>query len=399
MSSTQLGSVDAGSTQTDTLALERQRGITIKSAVVSFVARRRHRQPDRHARSPGLHRRGRAGAGRARRRGAGDLRGRGRAGADPGADADAAPAAHPDADLRQQDRPAPAPTPSGCCAAIAEQAHAGRRARWARSATSGTRGADCHAVRPDRRSPSPTGCSTCSPSRTTRCSPPASRTTPSLPYPRLRAELGDADRPGAGAPGVRRLGDHRCRRGRADRRRSPSCCPPPQGDADGPVVRHRVQDRARAGRREDRAMCGSSPARSGCATGCRVARRSTRNGHRRSGSSTAGPTWSGVGRSRAGQIARLWGLSDARIGDPVGRPRRTRHGPPFRAAHPGDRGGAAPARPTGRAARRADPARRAGPADQPAAGRPAARDVRVALRRGAEGGHPGHPCRASSAWR
>src|SRR5881398_2613803 len=33
----ELGSVDAGSTQTDTLALERQRGITIKSAVVSFA--------------------------------------------------------------------------------------------------------------------------------------------------------------------------------------------------------------------------------------------------------------------------------------------------------------------------------------------------------------------------
>jgi ribosomal protection tetracycline resistance protein len=32
----ELGSVDRGSTQTDTLALERQRGITIKSAVVSF---------------------------------------------------------------------------------------------------------------------------------------------------------------------------------------------------------------------------------------------------------------------------------------------------------------------------------------------------------------------------
>ncbi len=32
----QIGSVDAGSTQTDTLALERQRGITIKSAVASF---------------------------------------------------------------------------------------------------------------------------------------------------------------------------------------------------------------------------------------------------------------------------------------------------------------------------------------------------------------------------
>src|ERR1700678_1501229 len=32
----QLGSVDQGNTQTDTLALERQRGITIKSAVASF---------------------------------------------------------------------------------------------------------------------------------------------------------------------------------------------------------------------------------------------------------------------------------------------------------------------------------------------------------------------------
>src|SRR5258708_3294663 len=32
-----IGSVDGGDTQTDTLALERQRGITIKSAVASFV--------------------------------------------------------------------------------------------------------------------------------------------------------------------------------------------------------------------------------------------------------------------------------------------------------------------------------------------------------------------------
>jgi len=31
-----LGSVDKGNTHTDSLALERQRGITIKSAVVSF---------------------------------------------------------------------------------------------------------------------------------------------------------------------------------------------------------------------------------------------------------------------------------------------------------------------------------------------------------------------------
>src|SRR3989440_11414008 len=33
----QIGRVDDGSTQTDSLALERQRGITIKAAVVSFV--------------------------------------------------------------------------------------------------------------------------------------------------------------------------------------------------------------------------------------------------------------------------------------------------------------------------------------------------------------------------
>src|SRR5213080_2527975 len=32
-----IGSVDAGTTQTDSLALEQQRGITIKSAVVSFA--------------------------------------------------------------------------------------------------------------------------------------------------------------------------------------------------------------------------------------------------------------------------------------------------------------------------------------------------------------------------
>ena len=36
MSSTSVGSVDKGTTQTDTLELERARGITIKSAVVSF---------------------------------------------------------------------------------------------------------------------------------------------------------------------------------------------------------------------------------------------------------------------------------------------------------------------------------------------------------------------------
>ena len=122
----ELGSVDDGSTQTDTLALERRRGITIKSAVVSFVARRRHRQPDRHARPSGLHRRGRARAGRARRRGARRLGRRGRAGADARADARAAAAARPDADVRQQDRPRAARDPRARARARSRRKLAGR---------------------------------------------------------------------------------------------------------------------------------------------------------------------------------------------------------------------------------------------------------------------------------
>ena len=47
-----LGSVDAGNTQTDSLALERQRGITIKSAVASFTDRRCRGEPDRHSGHP-----------------------------------------------------------------------------------------------------------------------------------------------------------------------------------------------------------------------------------------------------------------------------------------------------------------------------------------------------------
>jgi ribosomal protection tetracycline resistance protein len=43
-------------------------------------------------------------------------------------------------------------------------------------------------------------------------------------------------------------------------------------------------------------------------------------------------------------------------------------------------------------ARRARPARRAGPADQPAAGRYSSGNIRLALRRGAERGHPGNAC-------
>ncbi len=92
----------------------------------------------------------------------------------------------------------------------------------------------------------------------------------------------------------------------------------------------------------------------------------------------------------AGQIGKLWGLGDIQIGDPIGVPRTTlaaRHqfSPPTLETV------VVPSRACrqGCAARGAHPARRAGPADQPPAGRVPAGDLRVALRRGAEGGHPG----------
>ena len=67
--------------------------------------RRRDREPDRHARPSGLHRRGGAGAERARRLRARDLGRRRRAAADADPDARAAAARRADAAVREQDRP------------------------------------------------------------------------------------------------------------------------------------------------------------------------------------------------------------------------------------------------------------------------------------------------------
>ncbi len=126
----------------------------------------------------------------------------------------------------------------------------------------------------------------------------------------------------------------------------------------------RVRDRVRFG---DGNRGARSP-RSPCSTGAPSARRAS---------------------VAAGRIGQLWGLGDVQD--------RRRHrrvaghlgAALVRPADPGDGRPPPPAGRQGRPAHRPDPARRAGPADQPAPGRHPPGAVRVALRRGAEGGHPG----------
>ena len=89
----ELGSVDAGNTQTDTLALERRAASPSGPPSCRSSSTDVDGQPDRHPRPLRLHRRGRARPRRARRRGARRLRRRGRPGPDAGADARAAAAA------------------------------------------------------------------------------------------------------------------------------------------------------------------------------------------------------------------------------------------------------------------------------------------------------------------
>jgi ribosomal protection tetracycline resistance protein len=89
----------------------------------------------------------------------------------------------------------------------------------------------------------------------------------------------------------------------------------------------------------------------------------------------------------AGGIAKLWGLGDVRIGDPIGDASGTSDH--LRAADVRDGRRPAPQRRQSGAAHRADAARGAGPAHRRAPRRGPPGAVCLALRRGAEGGHRG----------
>ena len=189
----------------------------------------------------------------------------------------------------------------------------------------------------------------------------------------------------AGAPGLRWIGDDRRRRGRADGGPGRPAAGGGRRPRGGPSAAAIFKIERGAPARGSR-TCGCSPAR---CTSRDASRRAGGPGHRRSACCERRRVGVAPERSRRARSRKLWGLAHVRVGDTIGERADRRGSPPLRAA---DAGGArghrtAPER-RRRAARRAGPARRAGSADQ-RAGRREPGDGRLALRRGAEGGHPG----------
>ena len=143
-------------------------------------------------------------------------------------------------------------------------------------------------------------------------------------YGQLRACAGGADPAGAGPPRLLRLGDHRGGRGCVDGRDRRAAARDRRRRR-WPALGHRVQGRAWPGRGEDRLRCGCSRARSASEIGCT----SAADGHRdvdreaesgRSRRSACSSAAAAVQRPAvvAGQIGKLWGLGDVRIGDTLG---------------------------------------------------------------------------------
>ena len=221
----EIGSVDDGSTQTDSLALERQRGITIKSAVVSFVVNDvtvnlidTPGHPDFIAEVERVLSvldgavlvisavEGVQAQTRVLMRTLQRLR---------------IPTLH----LRQQDRPRAAPSTNACCESDRREADARRSSRWARRRDLGTRSAGF----------APFG------ARAMPRSPPALadllaehddailaalRRRPRAPCrtARLRGALAEQSRQARRASRVLRVSDHRRRRRRDASPASRSCC-------------------------------------------------------------------------------------------------------------------------------------------------------------------------------
>ena len=382
-----VGSVDAGTTQTDSLDLERERGITIRSAVASFLVGDlavnlvdTPGHPDFIAEVERVLARARWGGPRR-------LGGRGR----PAPDATALPrapaASRPDADLRQQDR------------SRRRRRRSASSRRWSAGSSpaivpmesrpgAGQPGGDRHAVRSRRRGPSDGAHR--GPRRARRGDPPGLRRRRGrrCPAAHLRERARRPDSSWARPSGLLRLGRARDRRRRAPRRGRGAPGRRRMAIRTRPcrVASSRSSGRPR-GERVAYARLFAGTLRA--APACRRRRGRGRQGDARSGSSHRRARH--VARSSsAGEMATIRGLGAVRVGDAIGEPR------------PGDEATARFPRPTLEAvvfARKPEaagfapggsrPARRAGSAHRRPPGRRPARDRGVALRRGPEGGHPG----------
>ena len=312
---------------------------------------------------------------RARRRGAGGLRRRGRAVADPRADARAAAARHPDAGLREQDRPHRCARTTPCSptsptrltpgvVAMGDGRPTSARARPRSRVRRRRRRVHAAAGRPARRR------------TTTRSWPRTSTTRQRSSYRPAARELADADRTGAGPPGVLRLGDHRRRRRRADGRHHRAAAGDRRATPDGPLSGTVFKvERGPAGEKVAfvRMFSGTrADARPGARSATATRRRSPAIQRLR-------PRVDAVRRaSVAGRADREAAGASATSGSATRSARRDRRRRGTTSRRRRWRPSSSPRRPETAGALYAalDAARRAGPADRPAAGRRPRRGVR-----------------------